>query len=603
MVKIFEERKMRAAGRLLPYDEFRLFYDLSPNTPPVKEKLEALLHRAEKMLEEPIPMLPLSLFREFFLTGDRAHFESPYNTRRSMVGTLALAEYYEGKGRFTAKLADAIWAILEESSWVVPAHVCHVPVFEDTESVPTAFGDRMHGIDLSSAMTSEILAAAWYLCHDALDGISVTIGQRILYELNERAVKPYMNGHFRWSGEFGNRTNNWNPFIHHHLLVVVALTVKDPYLREKMTEKIMQMLDNFVKFYPEDGGCDEGPGYFGMAGGNYFDALEILYDMSGGRINVFDHPLVRAIGEYEVKFNIAGDRFINFADCAARFTTDGARLVRFGERCGSDILVAFGKEQMYLGGCGGDISYSGMRALLTPRPKEVVPNAATKIWFPNLKVMAARESTDPRQGLFVAMKGGDNNASHNHNDIGNIIVYKNGEPVLIDSGVGTYTAKTFSSQRYELWYMQSSYHNLPDIGGIAQKNGKCYCSSDERYDGETGGVSMEIGAAYPAEAGVLSYRRETLLADGAVTVTDTLSLDGEKPISFHFLSPVAPTAEKGALLLAEGCRLTYSDALCAEIEEFFVEDERLEKSWNSPVLWRISLKTTCKRGTFVFTVR
>lgn len=48
---------------------------------------------------------------------------------------------------------------------------------------------------------------------------------------------------------------------------------------------------------------------------------------------------------------------------------------------------------------------------------------------------------------FVAAKGGNNAESHNHNDIGNFIVYHNNQPVVIDLGRDTYTSKSFSNQR------------------------------------------------------------------------------------------------------------------------------------------------------------
>lgn len=602
MPRIFAERGLTANGNLLPFEDFVLYRDLKGERKPDPEKLAAITARAEKYLSEDVPMLPLSLYREFFVNGNRSDFENPYHKRRAMMEALAIAEHYEGKGRFAEKLADALWAILEESTWVYPAHTAHIPVYGAGYSVPSTFGDRLHGIDLGSASTAAQVAMAWYLCHDALDAVSPMIGERLLYELDRRAVKPYLNAVFGWSGERGNRVNNWNPYVHVHLLTVTALVVKDPYLRGHMTGKIMSLLDNFVKFYSPDGGCDEGPGYFGMAGGCYFDALELLYDMSGGKIDVFDHPLVRAIGEYEVKFNIAGDRFINFADCGAQFVTDGARLVRFGERTGSEILVSFGNSQMALGGSPGGLTYCGLRDLLTKTPEKTVQKAATKIWFPDLKVMAARESEDPTKGMFVAMKGGNNNESHNHNDVGNVIVYHDGNPVLIDSGVGTYTKQTFSSRRYELWYMQSSYHNLPDIGGVAERAGGQYCSASEEYDQKSGGVRMEIGGAYPKEAGILSYTRETVLADGTVTVTDRISLSEEKEIDFHFLSPVKPEGGDGVIRLAEGRTMTYDPTLTLAIEEFKIGDGRLEKSWKSDVLWRISLKTTVKAGTFLFKI-
>ena len=37
--------------------------------------------------------------------------------------------------------------------------------------------------------------------------------------------------------------------------------------------------------------------------------------------------------------------------------------------------------------------------------------------------MILRDSRNPDEGMFLAMKGGNNNESHNHNDIGSFIVY------------------------------------------------------------------------------------------------------------------------------------------------------------------------------------
>ena len=63
----------------------------------------------------------------------------------------------------------------------------------------------------------------------------------------------------------------------------------------------------------------------------------------------------------------------------------------------------------------------------------------------------------------LAVKAGDNNDNHNHNDTGSLTLYKNGQPALADIGVESYTGKTFSAQRYEIWTMQSGYHNLPTL--------------------------------------------------------------------------------------------------------------------------------------------
>ncbi len=66
----------------------------------------------------------------------------------------------------------------------------------------------------------------------------------------------------------------------------------------------------------------------------------------------------------------------------------------------------------------------------------------------------------------MAAKGGFNNESHNHNDVGTFSLYVNTIPVILDAGVGTYAKQTFGKDRYTIWTMQSNYHNLPMINGI-----------------------------------------------------------------------------------------------------------------------------------------
>ena len=126
------------------------------------------------------------------------------------------------------------------------------------------------------------------------------------------------------------------------------------------------------------------------------------------------------------------------------------------------------------------------------------------VWLPNLQIWSARQD-----GLFVAMKGGHNDESHNHNDVGEMVVYADGEPLLIDPGVGEYTSKTFSNDRYSIWTMQSGYHNLPQINGCDQKNGKEYKARVISRQKEQ--MVLDIAAAYPQEAAVDSWQRKVSL--------------------------------------------------------------------------------------------
>ena len=75
-------------------------------------------------------------------------------------------------------------------------------------------------------------------------------------------------------------------------------------------------------------------------------------------------------------------------------------------------------------------------------------------FFESTGLLTARSSH-----YALAVKAGNNGDSHNHNDVGSFTLYKEGKPFLIDLGVETYSKKTFSKDRYEIWTMQSAYHN------------------------------------------------------------------------------------------------------------------------------------------------
>ena len=112
--RIFKEMGCQARGKLLLFSEFKLFRDLKDRCMQ-KEFGEYIVSEAEKMLEEEIPFLPLSLYRDFYLTGLRSRFEKKHHYRRKMLFYMTFAEAYEREGRFVSKIADVMWAIMEES--------------------------------------------------------------------------------------------------------------------------------------------------------------------------------------------------------------------------------------------------------------------------------------------------------------------------------------------------------------------------------------------------------------------------------------------------------------------------------------------------------
>ncbi len=583
---------------ILPYDVCRPFCDL-PETPITCTDCIA---KAETLLDKPIPMLPASVYRQFYENGNRSNYENLYLPRRSNMLILAVAEATEKKGRFLDLLIDYIWAVCEETSWVIPAH--NTPRHGKTERLPDAFelgdGDDIHYIDLFAAATGACLAVVWYLLHDALDEITPVVSRRILGLLEQRILRPYRiwQDSMWWKGTRGNTLNNWTPWIVSNVLTVTLFCEKDQSIREAVVAESIAILDRFIGFYMPDGGCDEGPGYWSVAGASYFDCLEILYDLTGGKLDVFDHPLVRRMGEYIADFHITDNLYVNFADAAHIATYLPWAIGRFGRRCASDKLNAFAcalyeeEPVRYIGDGARNIPYRTLRNLIEPIPAPVENSMAENtIFYPNLEVFLTR---DEKNGFFLAAKGGHNAESHNHNDIGNFILFRGSSPVFIDGGVEQYTKKTFSPERYTLWTMRSRYHNLPDIGEEAiacseQLPGGQYKAALVSQTDTA--VSFDLQNAWPLETGIVRYTRTSSLVNHTVEIADRLTLAEAKPVTWHLLCGEKPVLVENKLTFPlAGCTAVLSGGSFAVAMEEVMLESKLQKEWRTPVLWRVSVR-------------
>jgi hypothetical protein len=218
--------------------------------------------------------------------------------------------------------------------------------------------------------------------------------------------------------------------------------------------------------------------------------------------------------------------------------------------------------------------------------------------------MAARSYTGTDKSFYLAAKGGHNDESHNHNDVGTFIIYADGRPVLIDAGAQTYTAKTFSRQRYELWNNQSAYHNLPTINGVMQKEGHQYSARDVQYTSSEQSVQLmlDISHAYPSGASVRSWKRSITLNRGKnVVVIDEYELSKFiKPMELNFLTSLeTDISEPGIIILSEDLSDTAknyylhypNEKLEPHIETISIDDNRMQSSWGKEIT-RIVFKGT-----------
>ncbi len=568
-----------------------------------------IVDRAELLNEKDWPALPAVRYMDFVKNGNRSRYEAPYFERRQRLRCLTAAECIERRGRFIDSIINGVWAVCEETTWAIPAHSYSFK--SPDQGLVDISRDRVT-LDLFAAETGANLAWILYLIGDRLGAECEAIPRRIALEIGRRVVDPFLDyDDFGWMGlSHDNPVNNWNPWINENVLSCALVAMEDGPRRAAVVKKVCRSAERFLHFYAEDGGCDEGPSYFSVAGASMMDILEQLNLATGGGVNLFDRTLIRNMADYIRHVHIAGDWFVNFADAPSRlgFIAEDL-LLRLSKPMGNEALAAFCRMRMarnpslrpdrYF----THMNYYMFRALSAlfnwEEPDRGEADVASlSHWFGGIQVATARSKANSFSGLFLAAKGGCNAESHNHNDIGSYVLYAEGQPAIVDAGVGEYTKKTFSAQRYEIWSMQSGWHNTAVINGCDQKPGRQYAAADVDWadDGTVMQLALDMQDAYGPEAMVKKYRRTFTFDRGEniVRVHDAAALaECACPVKLPMLCAEEPVIGEGRAAIGALTLRFDPAAFTATVEEKQLED-RLAASWQRESLWRLTLtRTAC----------
>lgn len=521
LTKQFSAEQVKKA--LVPKAAFKPY----PQSPEAWQKalpdsvIQQTIKAGEAGLKFKFEPISATIALDFVRSGDRERHSNISFAKRNVLTELILAESMEGKGRFTEAILNGVWSICEESYWGVPAHIGQTGLPDVEQPI----------VDLFTAETASVMALADYFVGPKLDKINPLVRKRMYYETNHRLFEPMMTrgDNYSWMSKTKS-VNNWNPWIMSNWILSNLLLENNEQRRATMLYASIDGLDRYLNGLGEDGGCDEGPSYWFAAGGSVYDCLELLEQST--KLNVYQHPLIQKMAAYVYKAHIDGYYFTNFADADPVLRPEGLMLFRFGKAIGDKQLESLGAWSFQQFPNTGVTGFQRMRKvenLLTIAQIKTANDyhPVKDAWVSDIQVMTAR--TD--KGLYLATHGGHNAESHNHNDVGDFIVYANGQPMIVDAGRGNYTARTFSSKRYELWFTRSEYHNLPIINGFGQVAGREYEATNvhSTITAQKAQLVMDIAAAYPKQAGIKKWERTVLLdrVKNQVALSDNYQLDNQ----------------------------------------------------------------------------
>jgi heparinase II/III-like protein len=544
---------------------------------------------AEGYLEYNWPVVKATDYLEYIRSGNR-HQEAYAACSNALIG-LVMGELVEGDGRFMDQIINAVWYYSEQTWWGWSAHLSNQKAGAGLPDVNEPV------VDLGVGEVTSNLSWTWYLFREEFDKVHPLISKRLKQEIENKALNPYFERDDFWYMGFDNRRpNNWNPWVNYNMLNCFLLLENDPIKKVAEVQKIINSLDKFLNGYSDDGGCDEGPSYWGAAGALLYESLEILKNVTDDKFDVFEDPLIQNIGKYFYKVNIHAPYFLNFADADAKTGGNPSAVYRYGKAINDTQMLQFGAYLAKLGKWGdhrlnGKICDQIKNLELLEEIQNAEANEAlvSDFWFPDTEVAGARDIEGDYKGFFFGAKGGFNAESHNHNDLGTCIMYYDGKPCIIDLGREEYTAKTFSSKRYEIWTMQSGYHNLPVINGIEQMEGEEYMASNSTFtaNARAATFSTDIAGAYPKEANVNTWVRSYTLNRGkSFVIKDKYEISEitQNKSSSNLITYCKVSEEKPGLLKLEGdgfsLKMSYNPkVVIPKIEFIEITDHSLKRYW------------------------
>lgn len=544
------------------------------------------IENAEKYLNYSWPLIKASDYIAFRTEGDRMRQETPSFARRGALTNLLLGELCEYKGRFIPDIVDGLFLICEETFWGISAHY---PISGETDKLPDA---KECYIDLFAGETAAALSLCYYLLYDELYDYCPEILPRIEYEMKRRILDPYLaHTDFWWMG-YNRAVNNWNPWIISNVLTAFLLMEQSSARKYKALRKMMYEINNIYTAYPEDGGCDEGPNYWTVSGGTLFEFIYQLYAASGEKLNFLTDEKIQKIMQYEYFTYIADGRYVNFADgnpivpanTAALLyqygkTVNDAKMCELAKRLYKDYHAdsldakkrsSYVKRELHMLIFADELSESDCMT------------ASDSYIYPHMQAAYMRQDK-----WFCAVKGGHNGERHNHNDVGSFLLYDGAVPVLLDPGCGTYTANTFNEHRYEIWTMQSAWHNLPDINGISQHDGSDFCA--DFFDMQNGVISVSFQNAYPL-CGLKECTRKLWFEGGALHICDKFAFEkGENTVSEHFMTKSEPKIYANKVVFGDYVlECGENDGISYDVMPFD-GDKKLINAWQTDRLFRITV--------------
>ena len=448
----------------------------------------------------PIKRLDWRAIQEYHRTGKWRDGEIIYDAL-GRIQDEALALWLDHPSADAGRLEETLWAFCDFALWM------------PQESA------KLHAADLFSTQCGAVLSELLLAVGDRLDPqVVLRVGQRI----EERSLAAALD--WRNLPIWMCRRNNWNHACFSNVIQTALHRMKEPRDLASLLVLCTHMMEFGMTGFSEDGGCAEGPMYWGYGFGHFLEAAIVLREVSGGLLNLMDSELAQRIARYPLAVWLEGSDRCLFADsnsgfmraCEALMVNAFLPLPQLFDFCDKgpdgrpmlqnwhDLLLAVDSP-----------------AWLESAQRE--PSPVTDMHLPSLGFAKVATTLADGSRAQLAATALHNAASHNHNDLGSFVYYRDGRAWITDPGMPIYTAEVYGPNRYDNLLCGSQGHPVPVINGHLQQEGSQYRASlavDHAAADGSKALRIDLSRAYPDQTLTRFERKLALSAHGDLEIAD-----------------------------------------------------------------------------------
>jgi len=483
--------------------------------PDCRDIMQMQLAEANRLLYTPVEQTAPPRVRD---ARYNASYEYEGFIDRNAANAYLLAFVYQmtGEEKYARKAFEFADVVCDQPTWVHGAHE-----FPEIYDRVWPWGAKDDQVVFSYAQHTDYalfnLAAAYDWLYPALDKRQ---RDRIRGAILEKAILR-VRGNYEYHWWATAYRCNWCAVCNSSLgVAAMALILEDPQLTDVIAEswnRIGRTLDEI-----RDGGWQEGMGYLSYAVRTSLEFADVLKRVTGGKLNLFEHPRFSDAVKTFVYCQIPPDKSVHFGD------SGGGNIGSYTDYT-LLMLETGSREAAWLRKHLTDEKPSGVKDLFMPESTlEPAAPEAPSIHFPAVGwVIMRSDFTDPGKVVIAAKSAPHNDPHHGHLDSGHFSLYWRGQEFLCDHGSAGYDRKYFDEERWDYPLAASTGHNTVIVNGERQLPGKL---KNKPWNEGVGGkvvlfrpgntrdyALMDQTNAYPRKE-LASWRRHIVLDKPEVTV-------------------------------------------------------------------------------------